>query len=322
VTRLADVVVAGAINWDINLFVRKFPRPGEETAVHKITRLPGGKAGNVSVAAARLLGPKRVGILGALGRDEIADTQIRLLGNEGVDTSAISLKDETESGQAYIVTEESGENVIHTYFGANAMFAPTDVLGKTCAEMLRFSRITAITDPPEETVETITRIAHQADRPIAWDPGIRAKAGMGQLRGMLLRVSYLFLNEVEVEYMTGVKDRAEAVRRLLAMNPELKVIMKLGKEGCTMFKEQTETRIPGIDLGKHRLRVVNTVGCGDAFLGAFSAAKALSLLDEEALHWANWAGALKATKPETRGSPTRNELEKWMALAGTLQSRR
>jgi len=315
-----DVVVAGAINWDINLFVGKFPRPGEETPVHRITRVPGGKAGNVTVAAARLLGPNRVGILGALGRDDIADTQIRLLNNEGVDTSAVSLKDETESGQAYIVTEESGENVIHTYFGANAMLAPTDILGKTCAEMIRFSRITAITDPPEETVETITRIAHEADRPIAWDPGIRAKAGMGQLRSMLLRVSYLFLNEVEVEYMTGVKDPAEAVKRLSAMNPELKVIMKLGKEGCAMFREQRESRIPGIDLAKHGLRVVNTVGCGDAFLGAFSAAKALSLVDEEALLWANWAGALKATKPETRGSPTRNELEKWMGPAGNRES--
>jgi len=313
-----DVVVAGAINWDINLFVRKFPRPGEETAVHKITRVPGGKAGNVSVAAARLLGPHRVGILGALGRDDIADTQIRLLNNEGVDTSAVSLKDETESGQAYIVTEESGENVIHTYFGANAMLAPADILSKTGAEIIRFSRITTITDPPDETVEIVTRIAHEAGRPIAWDPGIRAKAGMRQLRGMLLRVRYLFLNEVEVEYMTGVQDPAEAVKRLSATNPELKVIIKLGKEGCTMFKEERETRIPGIDLAKHGLRVVNTVGCGDAFLGAFSAAKALSLVDEEALHWANWAGALKAAKPETRGSPTRKELEKWMARAGTL----
>jgi len=315
-----DVVVAGAINWDVNLFVGKFPRPGEERAVHRITRLPGGKAGNVSVAAARLLGSKRVGILGALGRDEIADTQLTILKSEGVDTSAISLKSETESGQAYIVTEESGENVIHTYFGANAMLTPMDVSSETCADMIRFSRITAITDPPEETVETITTIAHEADRPVAWDPGIRARAGMEQLRSMLLRVSYLFLNEVEVEYMTGVKDPAEAVTRLFAVNPKLKVVVKFGKEGCAMFKEETETRIPGIDLAKHGLKVVNTVGCGDAFLGAFSAAKALSLLDEEALHWANWAGALKATRPETRGSPTRNELEKWIAQSGRPQT--
>jgi ribokinase len=97
----------------------------------------------------------------------------------------------------------------------------------------------------------------------------------------------------------------------LTINPDLTAILKSGKEGFTAFKSEATIRIPGIDLTEWGLRVVNTVGCGDAFLGAFSAAKALKLSDEEALHWANWAGALKATKSETRGSPTRRELEKW-----------
>lgn len=310
---MVQVVIGGAINWDINLFVGRFPRPGEETPVIRITRVPGGKAGNVAVAAARLLGHHQVGIIGALGQDDIADTQLRLLNKEGVDTSAISRKADAESGQAYIITEESGENVIQTYFGANAMLKPTDITRESTLEMIQSARITTITDPPEETVETIMGIAHKAGRLIAWDPGIRAKAGMGNLRNMLLCTSYLFLNEVEAEYMTGVGEPAEAAKRLSGINPDLTAILKSGKEGCTMFKGQAITQVPGIDLAKYGLRVVNTVGCGDAFLGAFSAAKALDLSDEESVRWANWAGALKATKPETRGSPTRNELEKWIA---------
>ncbi len=310
---MVQVVIGGAINWDINLFVGRFPRPGEETPVIRITRVPGGKAGNVAVSAARLLGHHQVGIIGALGQDDIAHTQLRLLDSEGVDTSAISRKADAESGQAYIITEESGENVIQTYFGANAMLKPTDITRESTLEMIQSARITTITDPPEETVETIMGIAHKAGRLIAWDPGIRAKAGMGNLRNMLLCTSYLFLNEVEAEYMTGVGEPAEAAKRLSGINPDLTAILKSGKEGCTMFKGQAITQVPGIDLAKYGLRVVNTVGCGDAFLGAFSAAKALDLSDEESVRWANWAGALKATKPETRGSPTRNELEKWIA---------
>lgn len=105
---LVEVVAAGAINWDINLFVGEFPRPGEEMPVIRITRVPGGKAGNVAVAAARLLGSGQVGIIGALGRDEISETQLQLLNSEGVDTSAISRKADVESGQAYIVTDQIG----------------------------------------------------------------------------------------------------------------------------------------------------------------------------------------------------------------------
>lgn len=310
---MVQVVVAGAINWDINLFARRFPKAGEETPVLRITRVPGGKAANVAVAAARILGPGQVGILGALGPDSIADTQVQLLKNEGVDTSAISLKTGSESGQAYIIIDESGENIIHTYFGANAMLTPTDILGREASGMIRSARITAISDPPEDTVEAITETAHAPGRLVAWDPGVRAEAGMERVRNVLLRTDYLLLNEVEVEYMTGVADPAKASKRLSKINPDLTPIIKSGKEGCTMVRRQVAVRVPGIDLSKHGLRAVNTVGCGDAFFGAFSAAKALKLSDEEALLWANWAGALKATRTETRGSPTRTQIEEWIA---------
>lgn len=316
---MVKVIAAGAINWDVNLFVKRFPQPGEETPVLRITRVPGGKAGNMSVAAARLLGPGQVGIIGALGCDDIADTQIRLLSDEGVDTSAISRKTDAESGQAYIITDDSGENVIHTYFGANAMLSPADISSRQMREIIQSAAITAITDPPAEAVEAIARIAHEAGGLVVWDPGVRAEAGMERLRRILLCTSYLFLNEIEVEYMTGVKEPTEAARHLSAINPHLTAILKSGKEGCTMFGPESTIRIPGIDLAKWGLRVVNTVGCGDAFLGAFSAAKAMKRSDEEALQWANWAGALKATKTETRGSPTRSELEKWVSRANTFK---
>jgi ribokinase len=314
---LVDVIVAGAINWDINLFVRKFPQPGGETPVLRITRVAGGKAGNVAVAAARLLGPHRVAIIGALGKDDIGKEQNRLLSEEGVDTSTITLKPDVESGQAYIIIEESGENEIHTYFGANAILTPDDILSDRPRKSLQSARIVTISDPPEETIEAIVRIAHAVGTMIAWDPGVRSEAGMERLRPILARTNYLFLNEVEVEYMTGTKDQLEAAKHLSKISPHLALVMKSGSEGCTMFRDGNTTRVPGVDLQKHRLRVVNTVGCGDAFLGAFSAAKAMELSDEEALDWANWAGALKATKPETRGGPTLQELRRWMKKRST-----
>lgn len=310
---MVKVVAAGAINWDINLFVQRFPRPGEEIPVSRIARVPGGKAGNVSVAAARILGPSQVGIIGALGCDDIADAQIRLFMSEGVDTSAISRKGDVESGQAYIITEESGENIIHTHFGANAMLTPDDVSRAEVREMIQSAAITVITDPPQNAVEAVTEVAHEAGGLVAWDPGIRAEAGMERLRRVLLCTSYLFLNEAEVEYMTGAKEPTEAAKRLSTINPDLTAILKSGKGGFAAFSAGGILRAPGIDLAEWGLSVVNTVGCGDAFLGAFSAAKALKLSDEEALRWANWAGALKATKLETRGSPTRLELEKWVS---------
>ena len=225
---MVDVVVAGAINWDINLFVHKFPQPGGETPVLRITRVAGGKAGNVAVAAARLLGLRRVAIIGALGKDDIAKEQNRLLREEGVDTSTITLKPDAESGQAYIVIEESGENEIHTYFGANAVLTPDDVLSDTPTKSIQSAKIVTISDPPEETIDAIVRIAHAVGTMIAWDPGVRSEAGIERLQEILARTSYLFLNEVEVEYMTGTRDQLEAAKQLSKISPHLALVMKSG----------------------------------------------------------------------------------------------
>ncbi len=69
----------------------------------------------------------------------------------------------------------------------------------------------------------------------------------------------------------------------------------------------------GFDLKSRGLKVVNTVGCGDAFLGAFVAALSEGRSDREALEWGNCAAGLKATRPETRGSPDRETLLKYLS---------
>jgi len=124
---LLKALVIGAINWDINLFVKEFPRGGEEVVVTRIARVPGGKAGNVAVAAARLLGRGRIALIGGLGKDSIASEHVRIFEQEGVVVSGLKFNENIESGQAYIVIDGKGENIIHTYFGANASVTPEDL---------------------------------------------------------------------------------------------------------------------------------------------------------------------------------------------------
>jgi len=67
--------------------------------------------------------------------------------------------------------------------------------------------------------------------------------------------------------------------------------------------------IGAVPLERLGLHVVNTVGCGDAFIGAFAAAKVEGMDDLEALRRGCSAGSFKATRTETRGGPTREELD-------------
>jgi ribokinase len=311
---MVKIVVAGAINWDINLFVKRFPEVGEEVAVERITRVPGGKAANVAVAIARILGSNGVALISCLGRDSIAKNHIAILKGEGVNVSGIRFVEETESGQAYIIIDEKGRNVINTLFGANLRLLPEDLLDPERAHLIRESAIVTIIDPPLKTIESMASTAKKGGKTVVWDPGVRSTLGLSRLKEVLRNVDYLVINRVEIKKMTGERDPFEARKRLAKVNPEIRLVAKLGEDGCSMVGPHGVVEVPGINLEGFGMHVVNTVGCGDAFLGVFVASKAEGLNDEEALKRANLAGALKATRPETRGSPTTQELKKYLNL--------
>lgn len=302
------LVVTGAINWDINLFVQDFPRIGEEVPVVKITRVPGGKGANAAVAAARILGKNQVALIGAIGKDEIGRTQLRILRNEHILTPGIKVSRQSESGQAYIAVDNKGRNVIHTLFGANTDITAEDFRNKKISGLVEGSHAVVVIDPPMDAIEEIISQAWEAGKKVIWDAGVRSKLGLEALRDLLKRVDYLVLNEVEYENVFGTffSEDAQGIPQLQEMKP--KILVKLGERGAMLFDRGRMIKAEGINLGRFGLKVVNTVGCGDAFLGAFASYLSLGKNEEECLAMANLAGAFKATRPETRGSPTEKQL--------------
>ncbi|HYB67008.1 MAG TPA: PfkB family carbohydrate kinase, partial [Candidatus Acidoferrales bacterium] len=165
---MVTTVVVGAINWDTTLFVDKFPRRGGEVVVRRIHHVPGGKAGNAAVAAARLLGPNNVAIIGAVGNDWVAAEHMRIFKEEGVDCSGLKRSDSVQSGQAHIVVDKTGENVIHTYFGANATILPEDLDDANRRELIENANIITIMDPPFRTSLKLAQEAKKLNKIVAW----------------------------------------------------------------------------------------------------------------------------------------------------------
>jgi ribokinase len=314
---LTKICVVGAINWDINLFVERFPEIGEEVPVEKISRVPGGKAANAAVASARILGPEQVALIGCLGKDSVAEQQLKILKEEGVVVSGIKTIEDTESGQAYILIDKKGRNVINTLFGANLRLMPKDLQVNEIYGLIKESSIVALVDPSLETIEAAVTLAKKNGKFVVWDTGVRSVLGMEKLGKVLENLDYLVVNQIEVKNLTGEKEPTKAWKKLSTFNNRLRLIVKLGEKGCSLMTSERMVTVPGVNLEKLGLKVVNTVGCGDAFLGMFVASKSQGLDDEECLVRANLVGALKATKPETRGSPTKTEFEKYLMYKKT-----
>ena len=315
-----DLICCGAINWDINLFMERLPRTGEEVPVKEIQRVSGGTAANVSVAAARLLGPGRVAFIGALGEDPVAEQQISVLDAEGVDFSGVLIVPGEESGQAYISIGADGANEIHTYFGANLRLKGEYFRDRERLDLIRQASVCVIMDPPMEAAEALAATCKRHGVTVMWDPGVYAEHGLETLLPTLRNTDYFILNHLEYENLLGTSDPKQVVERLEEHVRGVKAIIKHGAEGSTICLDSTGATVfmDAVPLEELGLRVVNTVGCGDAFIGGFASAKVEGLDDIEALRHASAAGSFKATRKETRGGPTREELveliERWRSL--------
>jgi ribokinase len=288
--------------------------------VKEIKRASGGTAANVAVAAARILGKGRVAFIGALGDDEIADKQKAILREEGVLDSGIVSVPEEESGQAYIMVDFRGQNKIHTYFGANLKITDESLKDLTRLKLIQDAKIAVITDPPLETAKTVVKICKRNGIIVIWDPGVYTWKGLNELEPILLNVDYLVLNQLEFENLLGTCEPKEVIKALNRRIKGIKAIIKKGEGGSTLIGNEfiEPIDIPAIPIERLGMRVVNTVGCGDAFIGGFSAAKVEGMKDIEALMYGNAAGSFKATRKETRGGPTREELLELMERGHNL----
>lgn len=305
----ADLVVTGALNWDINLFVKKLPRPGEEVVVEKLDRVPGGKGGNVSVAASRILGQKKVALIACIGKDEIGKKQLSILKQDGVDTSAIQTLVKFESGQAYITVDEKGKNNIETHFGANAGLTGEHLMLPEVQNLFGNCRMMVVIDPPRRIAGRILSEGRRLRRTVLWHPGVLTRFGMKEFAAEMDGLDYLVLNEHEALAFSNASSLSESAAAFNKVAPKMKILVTLGNKGFVFYDNGKETRMDSVNMAKIGRKIVNTTGCGDAFVGTFAAYKVLGRPDMEALKHGNMAAALKASHPETRGSPIRKELE-------------
>lgn len=312
---MVDLICLGAINWDINLFMERLPREGEEVPVNEIQRVSGGTAANVSVAAARILGENRVAFIGALGEDVIAEVQIKILQEEGVDPSGILIVPNEESGQAYISISEEGANEIHTYFGANLRITGDHIGDPERLELIKSASVCVIMDPPVETAKKMAEECRKHGVKVIWDPGVYAEEGLEALMPTLENVDYFILNHIEYENLLGTSDPKTVAKELGRSVDGITTIIKHGAQGCVLCEEDgTIIQMEAAPITQMGLKVVNTVGCGDAFIGGFASGLVEGLSYIEALRRASAAGSYKATKIETRGGPDKEQLEQLLKL--------
>ena len=130
-----------------------------------------------------------------------------------------------------------------------------------------------------------------------------------RFRELLDLVDHLVLPRSFAQELTGTLDVTAALHELWNDSRKL-VAVTSGAAGCwAMVEDMNAIHVPA-----HRVDVVETLGCGDVFHGAYAAALAFGYSPLDGIGFANSAAGLKAARFGTReGLPNRAEVEALLA---------
>ena len=256
----APVYVIGAVNMDLSGTPANELRMGDSNP-GKITLSPGGVGRNIAENL-RLLG-RKVSLITIMGEDTYADVIREHCLNAGIDLQ-YSFTDPLGRTSAYLcINEQNGDLSAAVSDMAICNELTPDKLEPLLPVLNRGSMVIADANLPEET---LAWIAKKVTVPIAADPVSVSKAP--RLLRLLSRLTLLKPNIPEAELLTGMTIRgdlnlsraADALHRLGVK----RVYLSLGGRGVWA----DDVREGGMLIPCAPGTIINTTGCGDAFVAA------------------------------------------------------
>jgi len=251
-------------------------------------------------SAARMSKPFNfsTGFIGVVGDDEFGECIIKKLKNDGVDISQIRVESKT-TGIAFNQYNSNGSRKFIFAKGAAGGTSPEDVKEpyfKKIKNLHIMGSALAISKKSREACYKAIKLAkkHNPQAILSFDPNLRPE--MLEIKEILdISIPVLESTDIllpsgdEAEMLAGVNGSKEACQKLLKMGPKI-IVLKLGKEGCTVF---TRNKINGMRVKGFQAKELDPTGAGDSFGGAFIVGYLAGWDLKKACLFANAVGALK-----------------------------
>jgi len=290
------VLCVGHAVQDFIFSVPEIPSTPEKHRAAAFASVGGGPAATAAVTVARLGGHAL--LAARIGADSVAALIEAELLDYGVDCRYLRRFPGCASSVSAVFVDQRGERLIVNHLdrsipaeadwlpylpatGVQVVLADTrwPVGALAALEAARAAGLPAVLD---------------ADRPIPSD-------------GALLRAAthVAFSQDALADY-TGEPD---PVRALSMLGLDAWCCVTVGADGVHILDAGRHQQVPG-----HRVPVVDTLGAGDVWHGAFALALAEGQSEADAVRFASAAAALKIQRPGGRaGAPTRTELDAFLS---------
>jgi ribokinase len=282
------MVVVGGLNMDIHLFGLSASAGQAPLVATRHLAQPGGKAGNVARAAARM--GATVTLVARVGADDFGRECVAAAAADGVDVSGVVRTPDQPTGFVAIELHEGRHRSLVFSPGANALLGWEDVephvAGLTAGDL-----VVAQAELPPDTLTRLARELAGCAVPLFLDPTPPERVRRDHLEAAEVITPDL----AEAAQLTGRHAGSRlwpqfAARELHAAGAR-RVLVKTGEDGALLLDDDGLREIPTA-----RVEVVDETGAGDVFLAGLAVSRLDGVGWEEAVRFANAASALSVSR--------------------------
>ena len=262
---------------------------------------PSGAPANFIDSAARMgkIFNISTGFIGVIGNDEFGNSIINKLTRDNVDVSQIRVAQGKTTGIAFNQYNSDGSRKFIFAAGAAGETSPDDVRENYFTGLKNLHIMgsgLSISESSREACYKAIKIAKEKNPNviISFDPNLRPEmldleSIVKICKPVMDATNILLPSGEEAEMLAGIKGEVLACQKLLEMSPEM-VVLKQGKNGCTIFTEEKPggIRVPGFFVEE-----IDPTGAGDSFNGAFIIGLLVGWDLRRIGRFANAVGALK-----------------------------
>ena len=285
--------------WTMGELLVEIMRPEEGMSLHEtgpfLGPFPSGAPGIFVDTAARL--GHSAAIISGVGDDDFGLCILNRFQRDGVQTEFIEVFPDRSTGVAFVTYFQDGSRkYIFHWDGTPAVMA--QVPESKSIEKPGYFHIMGCSlmanDLFRDAVFQAVVLFAQKGAKISFDPNIRFELLKQRVAhdivGPVLRhCTILFPGEYELQVLSGVDDLDAAVRSMLSNYPLEIVVVKKGKQGCTVYTKDTKVDIPAFIV-----KEVDPTGAGDCFDAGFICGLLEGFSLEKSARLASAAGALNA----------------------------
>ena len=288
----------------------------------------GGAPTNVAAGAA-ILGAS-AGLIAQVGKDHFGEFIRQTLWDAGVDLEHFQMAPGYATQLAFVALDQRGvpDFAFHVKQSADQMLSPAEIDADYLrqAQIFHLGSITLINEPARSASLKALEIAHDEGLLVTVDPNLRPPLwkslddAQDVITELVKNADFLKVSEEEMTFITAQEDLPSGLRALYELGPELIAVTR-GAEGSVIFNGRDTLEIPAF-----RVPIVDTTGCGDAFVAATLTRFVESANDigdmgadelEEIFTFASAAAALAATAEGAIPSmPGREEVAELLELGG------